>query len=86
MRVFVYLIPALRSFRRQTALRYLATVKVFAMPPMIRLTRLGIQQVSPSSLSDVGIWGEPESGSWFKAAIARWRMALYGGDQPNAYE
>jgi len=44
---FVYLIPAVAFFRIGKPPGVLATV-VFAMPSMIRLTALGIQQVSPS--------------------------------------
>ncbi|MDR3542240.1 MAG: proline/glycine betaine ABC transporter permease [Desulfosporosinus sp.] len=49
---FVYLIPALMFFGLGTVPAVLATV-VFAMPPVIRLTNLGITQV-PVDLVEVG--------------------------------
>lgn len=49
---FVYLIPALMFFNLGTVSAIFATV-TFAMPPVIRLTDLGIRQVSPD-LIEVG--------------------------------
>ncbi|MDP4159577.1 MAG: ABC transporter permease subunit, partial [Bacillota bacterium] len=49
---FVYLIPALMFFGLGTVPAVFATV-VFAMPPVIRLTNLGIRQV-PVDLVEVG--------------------------------
>jgi ABC-type proline/glycine betaine transport system, permease component len=49
---FVYLIPALMLFGLGTVPAVFATV-VFAMPPVIRLTNLGIRQV-PVDLVEVG--------------------------------
>lgn len=49
---FVYLIPALLFFRLGTVSAIFATV-IFAMPPVIRLTDLGIRQV-PVDLVEVG--------------------------------
>jgi len=49
---FVYLIPALMFFGLGTVPAVFATV-IFAMPPAIRLTNLGIQQV-PVDLVEVG--------------------------------
>lgn len=49
---FVYLIPALLFFRLGTVSAVFATV-IFAMPPVIRLTDLGIRQV-PVDLVEVG--------------------------------
>lgn len=49
---FVYLIPALMFFNLGTVSAVFATV-IFSMPPVIRLTDLGIRQV-PSELVEVG--------------------------------
>lgn len=49
---FVYLIPALMFFSLGTVSAVFATV-IFAMPPVIRLTNLGIRQV-PKDLVEVG--------------------------------
>lgn len=49
---FVYLIPALMFFSLGTVSAIFATV-IFAMPPVIRLTSLGIRQV-PADLVEVG--------------------------------
>lgn len=49
---FVYLIPALMFFSLGTVSAVFATV-IFAMPPVIRLTDLGIRQV-PADLVEVG--------------------------------
>jgi len=53
---FVYLIPAIAFFSVGKPPAVLATV-VFAMPPMIRLTTLGIQQVSPSVIEAMLAFG-----------------------------
>jgi len=52
MPAFVYLIPALMFFGLGTVPSIFATV-IFAMPPAIRLTDLGIRQV-PADLVEVG--------------------------------
>jgi len=49
---FVYLIPALMFFNLGTVSAVFATV-IFSMPPVIRLTDLGIRQV-PADLVEVG--------------------------------
>lgn len=49
---FVYLIPAMMFFNLGTVSAIFATV-IFAMPPVIRLTDLGIRQV-PADLVEVG--------------------------------
>ena len=49
---FVYLIPALMFFNLGTVSAVFATV-IFSMPPVIRLTDLGIRQV-PTELVEVG--------------------------------
>ncbi|MFT6914346.1 MAG: glycine betaine/proline transport system permease protein [Motiliproteus sp.] len=53
---FVYLIPAIAFFSVGKPPAVIATV-VFAMPPMIRLTTLGIQQVSPSVIEAMLAFG-----------------------------
>ncbi len=50
MPAFVYLIPAIILFSRGTVAGSIATI-VFAMPPVVRLTNLGIRQV-PSDVME----------------------------------
>lgn len=47
MPAFVYLVPAVMFFRLGNQTAVLATV-IYAVPPAIRLTNLGIRQVSPN--------------------------------------
>ena len=65
---FVYLIPAIAFFSIGKPPAVLATV-VFAMPPMIRLTSLGIQQVSPSVIEAMLAFGASPSQVLFKAQL-----------------
>ncbi|ETX12526.1 glycine/betaine ABC transporter permease [Marinomonas ushuaiensis DSM 15871] len=65
---FVYLIPAIAFFSVGKPPAVLATV-VFAMPPMIRLTSLGIQQVSPSVIEAMLAFGASPSQVLFKAQL-----------------
>jgi glycine betaine/proline transport system permease protein len=65
---FVYLIPAIAFFSIGKPPAVLATV-VFAMPPMIRLTALGIQQVSPSVIEAMLAFGASPSQVLFKAQL-----------------
>ena len=52
MPAFVYLIPAVMLFRTGAVPAIIATL-IFAMPPVVRLTHLGIQQV-PADLVEAG--------------------------------
>ncbi|OMH29157.1 proline/glycine betaine ABC transporter permease [Motiliproteus sp. MSK22-1] len=65
---FVYLIPAIAFFSVGKPPAVLATV-VFAMPPMIRLTALGIQQVSPSVIEAMLAFGASPRQILFKAEL-----------------
>lgn len=65
---FVYLIPAIAFFSVGKPPAVLATV-VFAMPPMIRLTALGIQQVSPSVIEAMLAFGASPRQILFKAQL-----------------
>ncbi len=65
---FVYLIPAIAFFSIGKPPAVLATV-VFAMPPMIRLTALGIQQVSPSVIEAMLAFGASPAQVLFKAQL-----------------
>jgi glycine betaine/proline transport system permease protein len=65
---FVYLIPAIAFFSVGKPPAVLATV-VFAMPPLIRLTALGIQQVSPSVVEAMLAFGASPSQILFKAQL-----------------
>ena len=65
---FVYLIPAIAFFSVGKPPAVLATV-VFAMPPMIRLTTLGIQQVSPAVIEAMLAFGASPQQILFKAQL-----------------
>ena len=65
---FVYLIPAIAFFSIGKPPAVLATV-VFAMPPMIRLTALGIQQVNPSVIEAMLAFGASPRQILFKAQL-----------------
>ncbi|MEP0071079.1 MAG: proline/glycine betaine ABC transporter permease [Marinomonas sp.] len=65
---FVYLIPAIAFFSVGKPPAVLATV-VFAMPPMVRLTSLGIQQVSPSVIEAMLAFGASPRQILFKAQL-----------------
>ena len=65
---FVYLIPALMFFSLGTVSAVFATV-IFSMPPVIRLTDLGIRQV-PADLVEVGeAFGSSPSQMLFKIQL-----------------
>ncbi|HZK56133.1 MAG TPA: proline/glycine betaine ABC transporter permease [Desulfosporosinus sp.] len=65
---FVYLIPALMFFSLGTVSAVFATV-IFSMPPVIRLTDLGIRQV-PTDLIEVGeAFGSSPSQMLFKIQL-----------------
>lgn len=56
MPIFVYLVPAMMFFGMGKVPALVATV-VFAMPPSIRLTDLGIRQVSPHAVEAARAFG-----------------------------
>ena len=53
---FVYLVPAVLLFGLGTMPGVMATV-IYAMPPVIRLTNLGIRQVSPQTVEAARSFG-----------------------------
>ncbi len=65
---FVYLIPAIAFFSVGKPPAVLATV-VFAMPPMIRLTCLGIQQIDKSVIEAMQAFGASPRQILFKAEL-----------------
>lgn len=56
MPAFVYLIPAVLFFGLGTSPGLIATV-IFAMPPTVRMTNLGIRQVSPEVVEAASAFG-----------------------------
>ena len=75
---FVYLIPAIAFFSVGKPPAVLATV-VFAMPPMIRLTTLGIQQVSPSVIEAMLAFGASPRQILFKAQLPLAMSSIMAG-------
>jgi len=75
---FVYLIPAIAFFSVGKPPAVLATV-VFAMPPMIRLTTLGIQGVSPSVIEAMQAFGASPRQILFKAELPLAVPAIMAG-------
>lgn len=75
---FVYLIPAIAFFSVGKPPAVLATV-VFAMPPMIRLTTLGIQQVSPSVIEAMLAFGASPRQILLKAELPLAVPAIMAG-------
>ncbi|MCX4029473.1 proline/glycine betaine ABC transporter permease [Endozoicomonas sp. SM1973] len=65
---FVYLIPAIAFFSIGKPPAVLATV-IFAMPPMIRLTTLGIKQVPDSVIETMLAFGATSRQILFKAEL-----------------
>ncbi len=65
---FVYLIPAIAFFSIGKPPGVLATV-IFAMPPLIRLTALGIEQVSPTVKEAAVAFGASPSQLLFKVEL-----------------
>lgn len=65
---FVYLVPVVMLFSIGTVSGVLATI-VFAMPPIIRLTSLGIQQVHPELIEAAQAFGATPRQTLFKVQI-----------------
>lgn len=68
MPTFVYLIPALLFFGIARVPSVIATV-IFALPPAIRLTALGIRQVDPSAVEAAHSFGSTERQTLFKVQL-----------------
>jgi len=65
---FVYLVPVVMLFSIGTVSGVLATI-VFAMPPIIRLTSLGIRQVHPELVEAAQAFGATPKQTLFKVQI-----------------
>ena len=68
MPAFVYLIPAVLFFRLGKVPGAMATV-IFSMPPAVRLTNLGIRQVSEEAVEATRAFGGTNSQLLFKVQI-----------------
>ncbi|MBE9562242.1 MAG: proline/glycine betaine ABC transporter permease [Proteobacteria bacterium] len=68
MPAFVYLIPAIPFFGLGTVSAIFSTV-IFAMPPAIRLTCLGIKQVSPELVEAADAFGATKVQKLFKVQL-----------------
>jgi len=65
---FVYLVPVVMLFGIGTVAGVLATI-VFALPPIIRLTNLGIRQVEPEAVEAAVAFGSSPSQILFKVQM-----------------
>ena len=65
---FVYLVPVVMLFGIGTVAGVLATI-VFALPPIIRLTNLGIRQVQPAAVEAALAFGSSPRQVLFKVQI-----------------
>ena len=68
MPAFVYLVPAIMFFSGGNATAVLATL-IYAVPPAIRLTNLGIRQVSPNVVEAAQAFGTTPRQLLFKVQI-----------------
>jgi glycine betaine/proline transport system permease protein len=68
MPAFVYLIPAIPFFGLGTVSAIFSTV-IFAMPPTIRLTCLGVKQVSPELVEAADAFGSTKAQKLFKVQL-----------------
>jgi glycine betaine/proline transport system permease protein len=69
---FVYLVPVVMLFGIGTVPGVIATI-VFSMPPVIRLTNLGLRQVSPEAIEAGEAYGATE---WQSLVAIRLPLAL----------
>jgi glycine betaine/proline transport system permease protein len=69
---FVYLVPVVMLFGIGTVPGVIATI-VFSMPPVIRLTNLGLRQVSPEAIEAGEAYGATE---WQSLVTIRLPLAL----------
>lgn len=75
---FVYLIPVIILFSIGTAPGTLATV-VFALPPMVRLTNLGIRQVPGETVEAARAFGSTDRQTLFEVQLPLARPAIMAG-------
>jgi len=82
---FVYLIPVVMLFSIGTASGILATI-VFALPPIIRLTSLGIRQVHPELVEAALAFGATPLAGLAPCPISPCHALRYGRAQPDHYD
>lgn len=75
---FVYLIPTVILFGIGTGPGTLATV-IFALPPMVRLTNLGIRQVPGETVEAARAFGSTDRQTLFEVQIPLARPAIMAG-------
>jgi glycine betaine/proline transport system permease protein len=78
MPAFVYLIPAVFFFGIGTAPGVIASV-IFAMPPTIRLTILGIQQVPTELIEATDAFGSTRNQKLFKVQLPLAKKTIMAG-------
>lgn len=75
---FVYLIPVVILFSIGTGPGTLATV-IFALPPMVRLTNLGIRQVPGETVEAARAFGSTDRQTLFEVQLPLARPAIMAG-------
>ncbi|GGE17277.1 glycine/betaine ABC transporter [Marinithermofilum abyssi] len=78
MPAFVYLIPAVFFFTLGAVPGVIASV-VFAMPPTIRLTNLGIRQVAPDLIEAAEAFGSTSAQKLFKVQLPLAKPTIMAG-------
>ncbi|MFN8439847.1 MAG: ABC transporter permease subunit [Caldilineaceae bacterium] len=78
MPAFVYLIPVVLFFGIARVPSVIATV-IYALPPAIRLTALGIRQVSPSALEAAEAFGSTDWQKLIKVQLPLARPSILAG-------
>ncbi|WP_158738233.1 proline/glycine betaine ABC transporter permease [Alteribacillus sp. YIM 98480] len=78
MPAFVYLIPAVAFFGIGEVPGVVASV-IFAMPPTIRLTNLGIRQVSTEAIEAADAFGSTASQKLFKVQLPMAKVTIMAG-------
>ncbi len=82
---FVYLIPVLMLFGLGKVPAIFATV-IYAAPPLIRLTDLGIRQVDSEVMEAVNAFGANRWQQTVRRAVAAGPAEHHGGDQPDHHD
>lgn len=75
---FVYLVPVVMLFSVGTVAGVLATI-IFALPPIIRLTSLGIRQVHPELVEAALAFGATKSQVLYKVQLPLARTTIMAG-------
>ncbi len=81
MPAFVYLIPAVVLFGLGAVPGVIATF-IFATPPCVRLTNLGIRQVSEEAVEAAESFGSTPSQMLFKVELPMALPTIWGGGNP----